>query len=318
MFQKFADWLVFSVFSLDSASKIGSSLNFFVYDTIKIYILVIVVVAVIAFLRSFLPPHKIKETLSKQKFGAGNLAAAFFGAITPFCSCSSIPIFIGFLKAEVPLGIAFSFLVTSPLVNEIVFVMMGGMFGWKIAFLYALAGIFLGVSVGLILGKMGLEKELILNSNGGEDKKADPEYLPKTFEGKIQFSLMESFSTFKKLWLFIAAGVGVGAIIHGYIPAEFFKQYLGADSILAVPIAALVGIPIYAGCSTVVPIVFAMFGQGVPLGTSLAFMMAIAGLSLPEAIILKRVLSMKLLMIFFGAVALGIILIGYLFNLISP
>lgn len=313
MIQGFTDWLVFSIFNFDAASKIGSSVNFFVYDTIKIYFLIIVVVAVIALLRTFLPPHKIKEVLSKQKFGTGNLAASMLGAITPFCSCSSIPLFIGFIKAEVPLGIAFSFLITSPLVNEIVFVMMGGMFGWKIAFLYALAGIVLGVVAGLIIGKMKLEKEMILNSSSqGENLNLD--YLPKSLEGKVQFSLNESFSTLKKLWLVIAIGIGVGAVIHGYVPAEFFKHYLGVDSILAVPIATLVGIPIYAGCSTVVPIVFAMFGQGVPLGTALAFMMAIAGLSLPEAIMLKRVLSLKLLAIFFGVVALGITLIGYLFN----
>jgi len=317
MIQQFADWLVFSILNLEAGSKLGSSVNFFIYDTIKIYFLVIAVIAVIAFLRTFLAPNKIKEVLSRQKFGSGNLAAAFFGAITPFCSCSSIPIFIGFLKAGVPLGIAFSFLITSPLVNEIVFVMMGGMFGWKIAALYAAAGIFLGVVAGLVLGKMNLEKELILDSaqNGGENFESS--YLPKSLEGKIQFSLSESWSTFKKLWLYIMLGVGVGAMIHGYVPADFFKQYLGVASIWAVPIATLIGIPIYAGCSTVVPIVFAMFVQGVPLGTALAFLMAIAGLSLPEAIILKRVLSMKLLAIFFGVVAVGIILIGYLFNFVS-
>jgi len=316
MFKQFADWLTYSVFNLDSVSKIGSSVNFFVYDTLKIYFLVIVVIAVIAFLRTFLPPHKIKETLSKQKFGAGNLAAAIFGAITPFCSCSSIPIFIGFLKAEVPLGIAFSFLITSPLVNEVVFVMMGGLFGWKIAIWYALAGIILGVVVGLTLGKMKLEKELILDFNNGGGEELTLDYLPRSLEGKLQFALSESLATFKKLWLFITIGVGVGALIHGYVPVDFFRQYLGVSSIFAVPIATLIGVPIYAGCSTVVPIIFALFGQGFPLGTALAFMMAIAGLSLPEAIMLKRVLSMKLLAMFFGIVAAGIILIGYLFNAI--
>lgn len=316
MLKQFSDWLVYSIFKFDSVSKIGSSVNFFVYDTIKIYFLVVAVVAAIAFLRTFLPPHKIKETLSKQKFGAGNLAASILGAITPFCSCSSIPIFIGFIKAEVPLGIAFSFIITSPLVNEIVFIMMGGLFGWKIAILYALAGITLGVAAGLILGKMKLEKELVLDLNDSNGESLTLDYLPKSIEGKIQFSLNESFSTFKKLWLVIAIGVGVGAAIHGYVPIEFFRQFLGVGSIWAVPIATLIGIPIYAGCSTVVPIVFALFGQGFPLGTALAFMMAIAGLSLPEAIMLKRVLSMKLLAIFFGVVALGIIIIGYLFNLV--
>lgn len=313
MFQAFTNWLVYSVFNFDATSKIGSSVNFFVYDTIKIYFLVIIVIAVIAFIRTFFPPHKIKEVLSKQKFGLGNMVAAIFGAMTPFCSCSSIPIFIGFIKAEVPLGIAFSFLITSPLVNEIVFVMMGGLFGWKIAAFYALAGITLGVVVGLILGKMKLENGLILDS-GVAGQSLDKDYLPKTLEGKIQFALSESFNTFKKLWWVIALGVGAGAAIHGYVPVNFFRQYLGVDSLWAVPIATLIGIPIYAGCSTVVPIVFALFGQGFPLGTALAFMMSIAGLSLPEAIMLKRVLSMKLLAIFFSVIAAGIMAIGYLFN----
>ncbi|MCX6751396.1 MAG: permease [Candidatus Nomurabacteria bacterium] len=314
MIQQFSNWLTYSVFNLDSASKMGSSINFFVYDTIKIYLLILVIIGIIAFIRTFLPPHKLKEMFSKQRYGTGNISASIFGAVTPFCSCSSIPIFIGFLKAEIPLGIAFSFIITSPLVNEVVFVLMGGTFGWKVAILYAISGIILGVIAGMILGKMRLEKEIILkfDEKGGENLSL--EYLPKSFEGKIQYSIKESLVTLKKLWLVIAIGVGVGAIIHGYVPVEFFKQYIHVNSFLAVPIATLIGIPIYAGCSTLVPIVFALTAQGVPLGTALALMMGIAGLSLPEAIMLKRVMTMKLLAIFFGTVAVGIILIGYLFN----
>ncbi len=316
MIQRFADWLVYFLLNFDPATKIGSSINFFVYDTIKIYLLILAIIAIIAFIRTFLPPHKLKETFAKQKYGVGNISASILGAVTPFCSCSSIPIFVGFLKAEIPLGIAFSFIITSPLVNEVVFVLMGGTFGWKIASLYAVSGITLGIIAGLVIGKMKLDKEIILkfNNNGEESLKLD--YLPKSIEGKIQYSLNESFVTFKKLWLIIAIGVAVGAGIHGYVPAEFFKQYLNINSFLAVPIATLVGIPIYAGCSTLVPIVFALTAQGIPLGTALAFMMAIAGLSLPEAIMLKKVMTMKLLVIFFGTVAVGIMLIGYLFNLI--
>ena len=305
------------MFNLDPASKIGSSVNFFVYDTIKIYLLVLVIIGVIAFIRTFLPPHKIKEMFAKQKFGVGNFFAAMLGAVTPFCSCSSIPIFVSFLKAEIPLGVAFSFIITSPLVNEVVFVLMGGTFGWKIAFLYALFGIILGVATGIIIGKMKLEKEVILKLNDSAGKSLALEYLPKSLEGKIQYSLKESFVTFKKLWLVIAIGVGIGAAIHDYVPAEFFRQYLGVNSLLAVPIATLIGIPIYAGCSTFVPIAFALVGQGIPLGTALAFMMATCGLSLPEAIMLKKIISMKLLAIFFGTVAVGIITIGYLFNILT-
>ncbi|MFH1657125.1 MAG: permease [bacterium] len=314
MLEQTVDWLTYSIFNLDPISKVGASVNFFIYDTIKIYFLILIVVGLISFVRTFIPPEKMKETLSKQKFGIGNLAASFLGAVTPFCSCSSIPIFIGFLEAQVPLGIAFSFIITSPLVNEVVFVLMGGMFGWKIAFLYALFGIILGVISGLIIGRLKLEKEIILKFSGQTGNSLD--YLPKSLEGKIQYSFKESLLVFKKLWWIIALGVGMGAIIHGYVPEEFFGQYLGADSFWAVPIAVLAGIPIYAGCHTLVPIIFSLTIKGIPLGTALAFMMAVAGLSLPEAIILKKVISLKLLAIFFSVVALGIILIGYLFNLV--
>lgn len=314
MIQQFANWLIYTIFDLDPTSKLGANINFFVYDTIKIYLLVILIVTVIAFIRTYLPPHKIKQVLSGQRFGTGNFAASLLGAVTPFCSCSSIPMFVGFLEAEVPLGIAFSFIITSPLVNEVVFVLMGGTFGWKIAFLYALSGIVLGVVSGLIIGKMKLEKEVILDLNKRNNGDTTQTYFPKSFEGKLQFALHEGFITFKKLWIVIAIGVGLGAAIHGYVPAEFFQKYLDINPFLAVPIAVLVGIPIYAGCSTLVPVVFALVGQGIPLGTALAFMMAIAGLSLPEAIMLKKVISIKLLAIFFGTVAIGIILIGYLFN----
>lgn len=316
MLQTFADWLVYSLLNYDPATKLGGSLNFFVYDTVKIYLLVLVIIAAIAFIRTFLPPHKLKETFAKQKYGIGNISSAILGAVTPFCSCSSIPIFVGFLKAEIPLGIAFTFIITSPLVNEVVFVLMGGTFGWKIATLYALSGIVLGVVAGMIMGKMKLEKEIILKLDDSGSQLND-KYLPNSIEGKIQYSLNEAFLTFKKLWLVIAIGVAVGAAIHGYVPADFFQKYLNINSILAVPIATLIGIPIYAGCSTLVPIVFALVGQGIPLGTALAFMMSIAGLSLPEAIMLKKVMTAKLLAIFFGTVAVGIILIGYLFNFLT-
>jgi uncharacterized protein len=315
MFQYFADWLTYSIFNLSPESKFGESINFFVYDIIKIYALILLTIACITFIRTFLSTHKIKKILVKQKFASGNIMSSLLGAMTPFCSCSSIPLFIGFLEAEVPLGIAFSFIITSPLVNEVVFVLMGGTFGWKIAFLYALSGITLGVIAGLIIGKLKLEKEVILKLGTSNDQKISETYIPKSLKEKIQYSIKKSFSIFKKLWWIIAIGVAVGATIHGYVPQEFFEKYFGANSFLAVPIAALVGIPIYAGCSTAVPIAFALTAKGIPLGTALAFLMSIAGLSLPEAVMLKRVISLKLLTIFFGTVALGIVLIGYLFNL---
>lgn len=313
MLLRFVDWFTFSLLSLDPASKFGSSVSFFVYDTLKIYLLTFIVLTAVGFLRTYLPPEKIRRVLGRQRFGIGNFVASGFGAVTPFCSCSSIPLFVGLIETGIPLGIAFSFLVTSPLVNEVVFVLMGGLFGWRIAFLYALAGIALGVLSGMVIGELKLEKEIILNG-GVRGEKLDLEYLPKSFEGKLQYAFQEGISTFRKLWWVILFGVALGAAIHGYIPQEFFGKYLGTGSKFAVPIAVLIGIPIYAGCSSLVPVIFAFVLKGVPLGTALAFLMAVAGLSLPEGIMLRRVISTKLLAIFFGTVGVGIIIIGYLFN----
>ena len=268
-------------------------------------------VSVIAFIRTFLPPESIKKFVSKAKYGLGNIAAALFGAVTPFCSCSSIPLFIGFVKARISLGVAFSFLITSPLVNEVAFVIMGGLFGWKIAFLYALAGITLGVLAGIFLGSLKLDKNIIINDDEPERKNIA---LPKKWAKKLTYSLREGSKTFRKIYIYVLAGIAVGAVIHGYVPQDFFLNFVGKYNVLSVPIAALVGIPIYAGCSTVVPFIFGITANGVPLGTSLALMMSIAGLSLPEGIILKRVMNFKLLAIFFGIVGTGIIIIGYLFN----
>jgi uncharacterized membrane protein YraQ (UPF0718 family) len=314
MFQYFADLLTYNFFGLKIGTELASSINFFIYDSVKILFLIFVVVFVIAFVRTFLNSSKLKNLMQSSKWGLGNLAASLFGAATPFCSCSSIPIFIGFLEARIPLGIAFSFLITSPLVNEVAFVIMGGMFGWRLAFLYAISGILLGTVAGMILGALKMENNIILEDNG---KDLEKEYLPKTFSGKLQFASLESRKTVRKMFFYILVGVGIGAVIHGYVPQEFFQNYIGQYKILAVPVAVAIGVPIYAGCSTVVPLIFSITANGVPLGTSLAFMMAIAGLSLPEAVMLKRVMKFKLLGAFFGIVAMGIILIGYLFNFLE-
>ncbi len=314
MFNRIADFLVYGIFKLSLGDNLALALHFFIYDSLKILVLIFLVVSFITFIRTFFKDESLRKFMQKAKFGTGNIAAALFGVVTPFCSCSSIPIFIGFLKAKVPLGIAFSFIITSPLVNEVAFVIMGGLFGWKLAFLYAFSGLALGVVSGLFLGSLKLDKEIILNNGSGIRKISK---MPKKFGNKINFAFQQGLRTFKKLLPYVLGGVGLGAVIHGFVPREFFMEYIGKYNILSVPIAAIVGIPIYAGCSTVVPLIFSITANGVPLGTSLAFMMSIAGLSLPEAIILKRVMTVKLLAIFFGSVAIGIIIIGYFFNFIS-
>lgn len=315
MFQYVADFITYDLFKLSATAEFGMMVQFFFYDVFKIFVLVFAVVSVIAFIRTFFGPTVVRDFVLKMPIFVGNFAAALFGAVTPFCSCSSIPLFIGFLRASVPLGVAFSFLITSPLVNEVAFVIMGGLFGWKLAALYALTGILLGVIVGVILGFMKLEKELILDNV--KDREMIDHY-PRQFANKVRYAASEGLKTLRKLAPYLLIGIALGALIHGYVPKEFFMNYIGKYNFIAVPLAVLVGVPIYAGCSTVAPVIFSITQGGVPLGTSLAFMMSIAGLSLPEAVILKRVMTFKLLGMFFFSVAFGIVLIGYLFNLIEP
>lgn len=309
MFEFIADLLVFDLFRLESGSQLGASAHFFVYDVLKIAFSILLVITFISFLRTYISPQQIKEWLSKQRFGLGYLIAACFGAISPFCSCSSIPLFIGFLEAGVPMGVAFAFLITSPLVNEIVFVLMLGTFGAVMAFTYAGFGIALGVVCGMILHKTGLKNDIIKL-----DKPAEMMEMPKSLPDKLRFAFGETEWIFKKIFPFIIIGVAIGAVIHGYVPTELITRYIKSESIFAVPIAVIIGVPLYAGCSTLVPVVFAFTQKGIAIGTALAFMMAIAGLSFPEGVILKSVMRFRLLFTFFGIVAAGIMAVGYIFN----
>lgn len=309
-----ADFFIYELLKLPQEDRLASALHFFIYDGLKVLILIFLVVSTISFIRTFFKEESLRNLMQKSRFGIGNIAASIFGAVTPFCSCSSIPLFIGFLKARIPLGISFSFLITSPLVNEVAFVIMGGLFGWKLAFLYAFSGIALGVLGGIFLGSLKLENQIILDD---EARSHHLGQMPTKFKAKLKFAFSSGRKTIKKLFPYVLGGIGLGAIIHGFVPQEFFMTYISQYSILSVPIATVIGIPIYAGCSTIVPVIFGITANGVPLGTSLAFMMGIAGLSLPEAVILKRVMTTKLLATFFASVGIGIILIGYLFNFVS-
>jgi hypothetical protein len=273
-----------------------------------------VFIAIVGFLRTYISPIKVRNWLSKKRFGASNIVASTFGAITPFCSCSSIPIFLSFIKSGVPLGVTFSFLFTSPLVNEYLVVLMLGFFGWKITALYVLSGMVLGVIIGLIMGKLGLEKYLEKDIVKSAELK-EQNYL--NLKERILFGIDEALSILKKLWIWILVGVGVGAIIHNYIPSEVIQSVISKGGIFTVPIAVLLGVPMYGSCAAIVPIAVVLFNKGVPLGTALAFMMATAALSFPEAIILRRAMKLKLILIFFGIVTLGIIFTGYLFNLLQ-
>ncbi len=315
MLQLAVDWITYSFFKLDPNLKIAATLNFFIYDSLKIILLLFVMIAVIGFLRSFLPPGKVKAWITGKK-KLGNFFAALFGAATPFCSCSSIPLFISFLEAGVPLGVTFSFLITSPLVNEYLVVLMVGFFGWKITLMYVLSGMFIGIVSGIILGRMKLERYLekdLLEINACEDK----DIKLTGIKSRLIFGLDEALAITRKLWLWILLGVAVGAGIHNYVPQEMVQAIVNKAGFFSVPIAALIGVPLYGSCAGIVPIAVVLFQKGFPLGTALTFMMAVAALSLPEAIMLRRAMKSKLIAIFFAITTLAIILTGYLFNLLQ-
>ncbi len=288
--------------------------EFFVYDTVKIILLLYIMIFLIGILRTYIPQHKMREWLSRKKFGLSYVFAALFGAVTPFCSCSSIPIFISFIRAGVPLGVTFSFLVTSPLINEYLVVLMLGFFGLKITIAYVLFGLMLGMASGVIISKLDVNKYIVEDLRFNADEIREEKFT--NFRERFGYGSSEASSIVKKLWLWVVVGVGIGALIHNFIPQELIEGAINRAGIFSVPIAVLIGVPIYANCGAIVPIAVALFQKGVPLGTSLAFMMATAALSLPEAVILRRALKLPLIAIFFGIVAAGIVMMGYLFNFI--
>ncbi|WP_152057796.1 permease [Aliarcobacter butzleri] len=304
--------LVFDILGLVKGTKLGDAVHFFIFDTIKIFILLILIVYLITFLRSYFPLEKIRVYLSGKNKIIGHILASIFGIITPFCSCSAIPLFLGFLQARIPLGVAFSYLVSAPLSDPVVFALLISMFSWKIAVLYVAFGVIISIVVGLIIGAMNMEKEVLIevkpldNISYAEDG--------TLFKHRIKESWDYSVDIFKKIYLYIIIGVGVGAFIHGFIPEDFISKYAGGDVWYAPIVAVIAGIPMYSNELGILPIIEVLTQKGVLIGTALSFMMAIVALSLPEAMILKRVISIKLIGIFFGVVGLAILLTGYTLN----
>ena len=311
LLEAFSQLLIYDLLGITHGSTLGSVLSFFVYDSIKILLMLFVMIFIMGIARTYLSKKKIRDLLSHRIPVIPNIVASIFGAITPFCSCSSIPIFMGFIEAGVPLGVAFSFLATSPLVNEYAFVVLFGFFGFEVAVAYLISGIILGVVIGLLVKDRGLEQYLVQDIFTDKKKK---EAKFASFKERIVFGYLEASSIVSKLWVWILLGVAIGAGIHGFIPDDVVHSFVSSGGIFSVPIAVLIGIPVYANCAAVLPIAFVLFEKGVPLGTALAFVMAASALSLPEAIILRRIMKLKLLILFFGLVAIGILLIGYLFN----
>lgn len=325
MIQQFADWLIYSLCGLDAASRLGATLDFFVYDSIKIVLLLFAISFLMGIVNAYFPVDRLRDFLTNHKlFGLQYLLAALFGAVTPFCSCSSIPLFIGFVKGGIPLGVTFAFLITSPLVNEVAVAMLAATFGWKVTVIYVTSGILMGAVLGAILGKFKLERLLspwvvqIQEMSTGFDANLDdgePGELQRPFFFQCLPGIAHgSLNIVRGVILYVIIGIGIGAAMHGYVPTGFFENFLSSEHWYAVPLAVILAVPMYSNAAGVVPIIEVLVAKGVAIGTALSFMMAVVGLSLPEAMMLKKVMSLKLLLIFFGTVALSIIVLGLLFN----
>lgn len=316
MIDALADWLVYGIGGLSQATEGGRALHFFVYETVKIGLLLVVVTHVMSTINAYLPIERVRRLIASGSLrGGGHLAASLFGAVTPFCSCSSIPLFIGFLRGGIPLGVTLSFLITSPLVNEVALALFIGLFGWKVTLIYGASGILLGTVLGWSLGKAGLGhfvKDWVV-ALAGSDPEATQTGHP-SFRTRLRGVSREAFGIVANIAPYVLVGLAVGAVIHGFVPTGFFERYLSEGNRLAVPLSVVMAVPMYAGASSVLPIVQALVTKGVPLGTAIAFMMAVVGLSLPEALMLKKVMQTRLLATFFGSVAVSIVILGYLFN----
>ena len=319
--QNLADWFVFEVVHLDKGEHLAEALNFFIFDTIKILLLLVVIIFLMGIVNSYFPVDKVRNYLSRSKlYGFEYLMASLFGVVTPFCSCSSVPLFIGFVKGGIPLGVTFAFLVTSPLVNEVAIGLFIGLFGLKMTVIYVVSGILLGTVSGAVLQKLSLERYLtpwvkqVLDNARKEQDAFQAE--AQSFRQRLPVIWQEVLTILKGVVPYVVVGIAIGAWMHGYIPAGFFEQYMRKENLFAVPLATILAVPMYSNASGILPIVQVLVVKGIPIGTAIAFMMGVVGLSLPEALLLKKVMTLKLIGIFFGVVTICIIISGYLFNLV--
>lgn len=319
--QYFADWLICSAMGIAPETHLGEALNFFVFDTLKILVLLFLITFFMGIINSYFPIERLRNFLSRNKlYGLEYFLASVFGAVTPFCSCSSVPLFIGFVQGGIPLGVTFSFLITSPLVNEVALALFIGMFGWKMTLIYAATGILLGTFGGWVLGKLKLQNYLsdwvnqLLQNAQREIEKYNEEV--QTLLQRLPGIVIGAWDILKSVALYVVVGIAIGAIMHGYIPENFIQQYLSGGSWWAIPLAVILAVPMYANAAGIVPVIQVLVAKGVPIGTAIAFMMGTVGLSLPEATLLKKVMTLPLILIFFGVVTLFIILSGFLFNFI--
>ncbi|WP_428023725.1 permease [Arcobacter sp.] len=315
LWEKFVDYLIYTLFEMDKSSHLTGALHFFIYDTIKIFILLIAIIFLVSYLRTWFNVEKVRAYLQGKSEFTGNILASIFGIITPFCTCSAIPLFLGFLQARIPLGVTFSFLISAPLNNEIAIAMLFGLFGWKITAIYIGFGLVVAIVGGFIIGRLNMEKYILLEVKPMEGCCTNPT-IDLNGKQRVKEAWDYTLDIFKKIYIYVILGVGVGAFIHGYIPTDFIARYTGGDAWYTVPLAVVLGIPMYSSAAGVMPLVEVLTSKGMLLGSALSFMMAVTALSLPEAMILKRLLHTKLIAIFFMIVGSGIILIGYIFNAI--
>jgi hypothetical protein len=312
--EAFAGWATYSLLRLPEGSHVGSTVEFFVHETPKVLLLLVLVVFGVGIVRTFFTPERTRALLQGRRESVGNVLAALLGVVTPFCSCSAVPLFIGFVTAGVPLGVTFSFLISAPMVNEIALVLLFGLFGWKVAGLYLGTGLVIAIAAGWIIGRLKLERHVEDWVYATKTGAAAPEAEALDLAARVAAGREAVRDIVGRVWLYVVLGIAVGAGIHGYVPENFMASIMGKGAWWSVPLAVLIGVPMYSNAAGIIPVVQALLGMGAALGTVLAFMMSVIGLSLPEAIILRKVLKLPLLLVFFGVVAAGIMAVGLLFN----
>jgi hypothetical protein len=314
--QPFATWLTYRAIALERGSHLASAVEFFVFESPKVLMLLVLIVFGVGIIRSFFTPERTRRILAGQRESAGNVFAALLGIVTPFCSCSAVPLFIGFVTAGVPLGVTFSFLVSAPMVNEVAVVLLFGLFGWKVAGLYMATGVAIAIVSGWTIGRLRLERHVedwVYKTRPGDAGLVEQQL---EWADRLEAGWRAMTEIVGKVWPYVLLGIAVGAGIHGYVPENFMASIMGRSAWWSVPLAVIIGIPMYSNAAGIIPVVQALLGKGAALGTVLAFMMAVIGLSLPETIILRRVLKPTLIAVFVGVVGTGILLVGYLFNIV--
>ena len=312
--QALTDWLYDSVLSMQKGSHLTETLRFFTFEVPKVLMLLVLIIFFVGIIRTFFTPEKTRKALEGKTLFTGNVLAAMLGIVTPFCSCSAIPLFLGFIEAGVPLGVTFSFLIAAPMINEVAVILLFGLFGWKVALIYIVTGLVIAIVSGWVIGKLKLEKYVeswVYQVKSGDGETQEEKI---TFEQRIKLGFDAVKEIVGKVWIYIVIGVGVGAAVHGYVPESFMVSLMGKATWYSVPLSVLIGVPLYSNAAGIIPIVSVLIEKGVPLGTALAFMMSVIGLSLPEMIILKKVLKMPLILTFVGVVSVGIMIVGFLFN----